>query len=158
MSQTRREWLNHALRQAPWRTQIQATALVALGLVVSIIIGALYLAQATSTATAGRDLKVLERSLERLEHENEQLRTEIALRQTIPQLVRRAHDLGFVEANNAQILYLRIEGYYPPEPEPVVPVAEKTLPEYNETLNDWLSEQWDKFLTQLNLRDGGGED
>lgn len=158
MSQTRREWLKHALRQAPWRTQVQATALVALGLVVSIIIGALYLAQATSTATAGRDLKVLEQELERLKQENTRLRAEIASYQTVPYLMRRAQDLGFVEAGNDQMMYLTVEGYHLPEPEPVVPVAEEPLPEYNETLNDWLSDQWETFLEQLNLRTGSGGD
>ncbi|MBN1286857.1 MAG: septum formation initiator family protein [Anaerolineae bacterium] len=155
MSQTRREWLKHALHQAPWRTQVQATALVALGLVVSIIIGALYLAQATSTATAGRDLKVLERELDRLEQENNRLRAEVASSQTVPYLTQRARDLGFVQAGNDQVMYLVVNGYRPPEPEPVVPVAAEPLPEYDETLNDWLSEQWNGFLEQLNLRTGG---
>ncbi len=154
MSQTRREWLRHALRRAPWRTQMQTGAFVALGLIVSIIIGALYLAQATSTATAGRDLETLEQQLKRLEYANDQIRAEIASHQTLATLTRRAEELGFLPADNTQILYLVVEGYRPPAPPPVVTVAEDPLPEYNETLNDWLAQQWESFLAQLNLRGG----
>jgi hypothetical protein len=153
----RREWLKHALRRAPWRTQMQAATLVALGLVVSIIIGAMYLAQATATATAGRDLEILKQELEDLKHQNDLLRSQIAAGQTVPQLTRRALDLGFIPAGNDQIMYLVVEGYQPPAPEPVVQVVEEALPEYNETLNDWLSHQWDRFLTELNLRDSDEE-
>jgi hypothetical protein len=156
MSLTQREWLQHALRRAPWRSQVQATALVALGLVVSIIIGALYLAQATSTATAGRDLEALEMRLERLERENERLRAEIASAQTIPNLIRRAQDMNFVPATSAQIMHLTVDGYRPPPPEPVVRAETSPLPEYDETLNDWLVQQWNNFLSQLDLRPDDG--
>lgn len=156
-TQARREWIQHALWRAPWRAQVQATALVALVLVVAIIIGALYLAQATSTATAGRDLEELSNELELLEHEIERLRAEIATLQTVPALTRRAQELGFAPAGNAQMLYLVVEGYRPPQPGVVVPVEAPPLPEYSETLNDWLVAQWNAFLNLLELRAGGEE-
>ncbi|MCZ7544440.1 MAG: hypothetical protein M5R40_13350 [Anaerolineae bacterium] len=152
---TRSEWLQHALRQAPWRAQVQATALVALVLVVAIIIGALYLAQATSTATAGRDLEELNAQIKQLERDIEQLRAQIAAAQTVPNMTRRAQELGFVPAGNEQLLYLVVEGYRPPEPAPVVPVEPPVVPAYDETLNDWLNVQWAGLLDLLGV---GGAD
>ncbi len=154
---TRSDWLQHALRRAPWRAQVQASALVALVLVVAIIIGALYLAQATSAATAGRDLEDLTFEIKRLEQEIEHLRAEIAAAQTVPNLTRRAQELGFAPAANDHILYLVVEGYHPPQAEPVVPVGQPSLPEYDETLNDWLTVQWNNLLSLLQLRNGGEE-
>jgi len=51
------QWIQQAFRQAPWRTQTQATSLVLAVVVIVAVIGALYLAQASRTATIGRSLQ-----------------------------------------------------------------------------------------------------
>ena len=71
-------WFRQAIRQAPWRTQTQASSLVLAVVVMVAVIGALYLAQASRTAAAGRRLQELEVQRESLEQQNEQLRAEIA--------------------------------------------------------------------------------
>ncbi|HLV35036.1 MAG TPA: hypothetical protein VKY59_07990, partial [Spirillospora sp.] len=88
-------WIDHALRRTPWRSQRQAAALVALGFFVALIIGALYLSQAVAVATTGRQLEALIAERNRLEQVNEELRAEIAGLRSVPRLQQRARELGF---------------------------------------------------------------
>jgi hypothetical protein len=147
-TEQRGNWLSHALRQAPWRTQTQATSVVALSVIVVLVIGALYLAQATSTATTGRDLQALELRRQELEQQNAQIEVEIAALRSVPRLTERALELGFQPATAGEIEYLPVEGLPPiaaPQPEPVEP----QLPAYNETLSGWLRTQWAKLATEF---------
>src|SRR5262245_29621364 len=118
-------WLRHTLRRRSWRVQRQAVALGALGLFVAIIIGALYLAQASSLSTLGRQLedRIAERN--RLEQTNEQLRAEIAELRSVPRLLARAQELQFVQAARDQIEYLVIDGYNPYRTQTVAPIEEQ---------------------------------
>jgi cell division protein FtsB len=144
-------WLQHALRDTPFKLQRQAIALAGLGLFVAIIIGALYLAQSTSVATLGRQLEELIAKRDQLEQTNEQLRSEIAELRSVPRLIARAKDLGFVDSGQQNIEYLVVDGYNPhrveatPPPESVKP----DVPEYDESFVGWLQQQWDAFSEQL---------
>jgi hypothetical protein len=146
-------WLQHTLRRRSWRGQRQAVALGALGLFVAIIIGALYLAQASSLSTLGRQLEDLIAERNRLEQNNEQLRSAIAELRSVPRLLARAQELGFVQAVRDQIEYLVIEGYNPNRTQTVAPVAEAAdeapLPVYDETFIGWVQQQWDSFRRQF---------
>ena len=148
MAEQQDNWLSHALRQAPWRTQTQATSIVALSVVVVLVIGSLYLAQATSTATTGRDLQALELHRQELEQQNSQIEAEIAALRSVPRLTERALTLGFRPANADEIEYLPVEGLPPvsaPMPEPV----ETEVLVYDETLSGWLRTQWNKLFTEF---------
>ncbi len=152
----RPQWIQHALRAAPWRQQGQAAAVAALALIVAIIIGALYLAQATMTVTTNRQLEELVARRARLERENEQLRAEIAVLRSVPRLITRATELGFTLAERTQIEYLVVEGYVPQRPESVAPLqADDTLPAYDETLSGWLQRQWEALVQQFEDWAGG---
>lgn len=145
-------WFQHALRDNPLRFQRQAVALAALGLFVAIIIGALYLAQSASVATLGRQLEELITQRNRLEQTNEQLRTEIAQLRSVPRLLARAQELGFVQANESNIEYLYVDGYNPRRDE-IITVAEAEpppLPTYDESFVGWLQQLWDSFSSQFN--------
>jgi hypothetical protein len=136
-------------------------ALGALGLFVAIIIGALYLAQASSLSTLGRQLEDLIAQRNQLEQTNEQLRAEIAELRSVPRLLARAQELGFVQAARDQIEYLVIEGYNPNRAQTVVPVEDQTdeapLPVYDETFIGWVQQQWDSFRSQFErFSDGEG--
>jgi cell division protein FtsL len=149
MAERQGNWLSHALRQAPWRTQTQATSIVALSVVVVLVIGSLYLAQATSTATTGRDLQALELHRQELEQQNSQIEAEIAALRSVPRLTERALSLGFRPANADEIEYLPVEGLPPvsaPMPEPDEP--EEVLV-YDETLSGWLRTQWSRLFTEF---------
>lgn len=145
-------WLSHALRKAPWRTQTQAVSLVALAVIVMLVIGTLYLAQATATATTGRDHQTLEIRRQELQQQNAQLEADIAALRSVPSLTQRALDIGFRPATSAEIDYLPVEGLprvSAPEPEPV----EIELLQYDETLGGFLrmrladfSEQFNRFI------------
>jgi hypothetical protein len=146
-------WLQHTLRRRSWRIQRQAVALGALGLFVAIIIGALYLAQASSLSTLGRQLEGQIAQRNQLEQTNEQLRAEIAELRSVPRLLARAQELGFVQAARDQIEYLVIEGYNPNRSLTDAPVDEQadeqTLPVYDETFVGWVQQQWDSFRSQF---------
>jgi hypothetical protein len=152
-------WLQHALRDTPFKLQRQAIALAGLGLFIAVIIGALYLAQSTANATLGRQLEELIAERNTLEQTNERLRAEIAEYRSVPRLRDRATQLGFVYSGQQNIEYLVVEGYNPnrvqvtPQPETVRP----TMPEYDETFVGWLQQQWDAFTHQLNSFSNGGE-
>jgi cell division protein FtsB len=147
-------WFNHTFRRRPWRTQRQAIALLTLSFFVAIIIGALYLAQASAVSTTGRQLEELIAQRNLLEQNNEQLRAEIAGFQSVPRLEQRARELGFVLAGREDIEYLVIVGY-DPEREPLsTPVPEESAPAdavavYDETFLGWLQQQWDAFTSQV---------
>ena len=146
------QWLGHALRRTRWRPRREAVALATLGLVVGIIIGALYLAQAASTSTLGRQLEELITVRNQLEQENERLRAEIANLQGVPRLLARAQELGFTLAGRAQIEYLVIEGYNPNRND-IITRAETArgpaLPVYDESFRGWLQQQLDQLSGQL---------
>ncbi len=143
-------WLQHALRRTPWRTQRQALALAALAFFVAIIIGALYLAQAAAVATLGRQLEERIVVRNRLEQTNEQLRMEIARLQSMARLFERARELGFVLAERGDIEYLVIPGYDPAARAANVPLpaAPTAVPVYDESFLGWLQQQWDAFTRQ----------
>jgi cell division protein FtsL len=148
-------WLSHALKQAPWRTQTQTTSVVMTTVVVVLVIGALYLAQATRTATAGRTLQKLELEKQMLEQQNAQLRAEIAALQSVPRLIASAQGMGYRPARPDEIEYLPVPGLAPataPTPAPA-----EDVPVYDETLRGWLDEQVDVFRKEWGIFLGGSE-
>ncbi len=138
-------------RQAPWRTQTQTTSLVLAVVVIVVVIGALYLAQASRTATAGRRLQALEAQRRTLEQQNAQLRAEIAALRSVPRLIAEAEQLGYHAARMDEVEYLFIPGAPPqplPTPTPAL-VVEQAVPPYRETLSGWLAAQWAIFRVQF---------
>src|SRR5438067_12472274 len=105
--------LQQAVRPMPWRTQTQTAAIIALVLIVAIIIGALYLAQATVTATTGRELEDLSGTRDYLQRANEDLVAQIANKRSITNLRGRAQELGYSPVTVDQIEYLVVNGYTP---------------------------------------------
>jgi hypothetical protein len=146
------QWLGHTLRRTRWRPRREAVALGTLGLVVGIIIGALYLAQSAATSTMGRQLEDLITLRNELEQENERLRVEIASLQSVPRLLARAQELGFTLAGRSQIEYLVIDGYNPNRNQ-IVTQAEisrtPALPVYDESFSGWVQQQLDRLAGQL---------
>jgi cell division protein FtsB len=145
------EWFEQRFRDAPWRLQRQAVALVALGLFIALVTGALYLAQSASVATLGRQLEELITRRNQLEQTNEQLRSEIAQLRSVPRLLARAQELGFQAAEESSIEYLYVDGYNPNrEAAQVVAAAPpQPAPVYDETFIGWLQQVWNDFSQQL---------
>jgi hypothetical protein len=145
------QWLEHALRGRTWQMQRQAVALGALGVIIAIIIGALYLAQSASVSTLGRQLETLIVQRNQLEQTNEQLRSEIAELRSVPRLLARAQEMGFTNAKRENIEYLVVDGYNPNRQPAARPTEEpeQALPAYDETFTGWLQQQWDSFISQF---------
>jgi cell division protein FtsB len=143
MAQNDPQWFNQALRQAPWRSRTQTTSLALAAVIMVAVIGALYLAQASRTAEAGRRLQVLDARRQVLEQQNAQMRAEIASLRSVPRLVAEAAQMGFHEVQPDEIEYVKISGsrYSAPVATPL-PTAEEIVPAYHETLGSWLAEQF----------------
>jgi len=150
-SNRRPAWLNQALRQAPWRTQAQATSLLMALVIVVAVIGAMYLAQASRTAAAGRRLQELEAQRLILEQQNDQLRAEVASLRSVPRLIAQAEAVGYHAATTQDLEYMPMQGAAPSIS--VTPTPSTTTPElapaYEETLGDWLTRRMAAFTGQI---------
>jgi cell division protein FtsB len=147
-------WFRHALEHPPWRSQQRASLVLAVVVIVAVI-GALYLAQASRTAGAGRRLQTLEAQRQALEQQNAQLRAEIAALRSVPRLIDEAERMGFRQAGVDEVEYMYLEDV-PPPAEPVEaamppPPEEEVVPAYEETLESWLSAQLATFREQTQL-------
>lgn len=145
-------WLERTLQQARWRTDTQNTSLLLAGVIVVAVIGALYLAQASRTAAAGRRLQALEDQRELLEQQNAQLRSEIAALRSVPRLLDEAERRGYRPADTDDVIYMDLSDITAPEPvnQIVVPSSAGDVPEYDETLESWLQEQLERINEQFN--------
>lgn len=155
------QWFGHVLRRTRWRPQRQAVALATLSLVVGVIVGALYLAQAASTSTLGRQLEEMIAVRSQLEQENERLRAEIASLQSVPRLLTRAQELGFTLAGRSRIEYLTIEGYNPFRNQIVTKVETsraESVPLYDESPTGWFQQQLDALSSQFEMFTSRGEE
>lgn len=149
--------IQHALRDNQWRFQKQAVALAGLGIFIAIVIGALYLAQSASVSTLGRQLENLIVKRNQLEQTNEELRADISQLRSVPRLLARAEELGFVKATEAEIEYLYIPGYNPNrQPATTASVdSSPVLPVYDESFTGWVQQQWDYLVKQFSGFSGG---
>lgn len=139
-----------ALPQLLWhRTQTQTVAIIALIGVVAIIIGALYLAQATTTATTGSQLLELQSTRDFLQRANEDIIVQIANKKNYSTLLGRAQELGFYPAQPGDIEYLVVNSYVPNRATPTPQVTPVPTYIYDETFNGWVQQQWDQMVRQF---------
>lgn len=133
-----------------WRPTRAMLALGTLALFVALIIGALYLSQAATTSTIGRQLESLVTERNDLELQNEQLRAEIASLRGVGRLLARAQELGFAQARAANIEYVVVRGYEPARTVQIEPDREPVAaPVYDESFLGWVQQQFDSLRQQL---------
>lgn len=133
-----------------WRPTRAMLALGTLALFVALIIGALYLSQAATTSTIGRQLESLVTERNDLELQNEQLRAEIASLRGVGRLLSRAQELGFTQARAANIEYVVVRGYEPARTVEIAPDREPVAaPVYDESFLGWVQQQFDSLRQQL---------
>ncbi len=133
----------------PWRNQTQTAAIIALIVIVGIIIGALYLAQATVTATTGSQLQDLSGTRDFLQRANEDTSAQIAIQKDLNTLRGRAQGLGFIPVDSSRLQYLVVPGYSPNRATPTPEVTAAPTYVYDETFNGWAKQQWDALLRQF---------
>ncbi len=152
MSERRPGWFQHALRQAAARNQTETLAIAALIVFVAILIGALYLAQATATATTGFELEGLVKTRDSFQRNKEDMIAQIAHHKNITDLRGRAEVLGFQPITTQE--YLVVSGYAPNRATPTPQVTIAPTYVYDETFNGWLKAQLDKLTAQFDAWGG----
>jgi len=131
-----------AFKQAPWRSQTQAVAMLSITLLTAAVVGGFYLAVAARAATAGRDLQRLEARKTELLQNNDELEAQLANLRSINRLAARAVALGFQPATIDQLEYLRVTSYpqdvhlKPPPRAAVAPPPPST----EQALVDWFKQ------------------
>lgn len=151
-------WFGHTLRHGAWQPQRQVVALGALGFVLAIVFGGLYLSQVVGEATTNRRLETLLNQRDDLERENELLRVEIARLKSVPNLVTRAEALGFEPVEASRIEYLAVPGFVPPRIDTVAPITSVSAANdalYDETFTDWVTRQWEALTGWIQQAVGG---
>jgi len=152
-------WIDRAIRQAPWRTQTQASSLVLAVVLIVVVIGAVYLGQASRTAAAGRRLQELKAERELLEQQNAQLRAEIAALRSVPRLLHEAELRGYRFASPDRVYYLPVP--QPPLAAPASPIPSsidiRQTEAYTETLEGWLAGQFAGLRARFGPEQDTGE-
>ena len=132
--------VTRAFQQAPWRVQTQIIATFAAMAVVIVALGGMYLAEASRTATAGRDVQSLQIQKAELEMSINRLNASIAQMKSVSRLEGRVREMGFVPAQSAQVEFIIVDGYRNGQAQIVTAVApESETLDYNETLGTWLA-------------------
>jgi uncharacterized protein YxeA len=146
---------NQAFRQVPWqRAQTQTILLIVMVILVSLVIGALYLVQATVTATTGDQLIQLRDERDRLSRLNQEMEAQIAFKRNLSVLTGRAQALGFVPADSSDRRYVVIDNYTRDRATPTPIVTPLPTLVYTETFDSWVREQWNVLVQQFEAWSG----
>jgi hypothetical protein len=140
--------LIHAYRVAPWRAQRQWLGSALLMVVVFAMVAALYLNVTSRTAIAGRDIQELTDAIASSQQVSSDLQTQLAGLTSAASMKDRARELGFRPMEPDEVEYLVVPGYVAPEPINLSSSALPQLsaltipPEYNQSLLDWLDDNF----------------
>ena len=92
-------------------TEAQAALGWAVVLILGTLLGTIYLTQASSTATVGRRVQILQNELIELKRENSALEQKIAEAQSLDRLQSEAIRQGFIPANPDDVEFVIVEDY-----------------------------------------------
>lgn len=134
-----------AFKQAPWRVQIRLTSGSMLPLIALLIIGGMYLAVNARHARAGRHVLELQNDQAELLRYNAEMGATLAEMTSPERMYQRALGLGFRYAYPAEIEYILLDNYMPPQqfiaprpPASTNPGEGMLSPAYTETLGEWF--------------------
>lgn len=116
-----------------------------LAIILASLIGWLYLAQASWTASIGRRIQKLEKEKARLKRENAHLLSQIAELEAPSRLLARAQEMGFVRPERVEHV---IVPYYP-TPTPAMSAEEKPSVASEGGVGYWLESLLSKFALRL---------
>jgi cell division protein FtsL len=138
--------LAQTYKQAPWRKQMQFIGLFALVLVIIALIAGMYLSVSARTTAAGRDIQEMERQINGMDQEIEDLQAKLAYLNSAGEMSRRAREKGFRPLPADQVVYLPVQGYIDRQPAVLASYTRHPLvsaaaipPQYTESLFDWLA-------------------
>ena len=133
------------VRQAHWRVQRQWIGLFLLGLVLVAMVSGIYLNITVRATLAGREIQMLQSDMTNNRRTNSDLETQLASLSSVESVQQRAEALGFQPADPVDITYVVVPGYSPQtavnmsSPGKNQPQALFLLPDYSESLFDWLT-------------------
>ncbi len=140
-----RQRLAQAYRQAPWRLQTRNILSLLVGLVILLVVAALYLSISGQAATAGVETRFLEYDREAAQRKIAHLEARYGQLTSLQVMLPRAKELGFEEPNPDDIVYVVVPGYYgrPAYVEAPPPGTGRMQgpiikPEYRQSIWDWL--------------------
>jgi len=148
--------LKQAYRQAPWRAQLQSIAHILLPVITLGIMSLLYLNISAQAATAGLQIRNLQRKEEEISRQIANLRTQLAWNISYTNMHKRAAALGYGYPDSATITYMVIPGYEGRKTAIIAPpltlnsdTSARINPQFQESL-------WDKFFHNLWTKSEGG--
>jgi cell division protein FtsL len=131
--------------QAPWRKQWQFIGLFSLALVLIAMVASIYLNISAQAAAVGRDIQTMQRRIDELDEEIEDLESDVASLLSADEMFDRAEEMGFAPMDSEQLVFISIPGYVERQPVVMAPYNNQSvsratqLPsEYTESLFDWL--------------------
>ncbi len=133
------------VRQANWRVQRQWIGLFLLALVLVAMVSGIYLNVTVRATQAGREIQDLQYSMADTTRNIADDETRLAELNSISSMQKRAEALGFQQAETGDIVYVYVPGYTAPTSinmsatQPQTEPSFHLLPEYSESLFDWLS-------------------
>ncbi len=124
------------------------------GVMLLGLVAGMYLNVTASAAIAGREIQILETEIVVNQRINADLQTKIAGLLSSQRLAERARAAGYESVTRDNLEYMVVPGYFPatglnlipPVAEPARPAL---LPEYSESLLDWVSRQLDSASKPL---------
>ena len=135
------------VRQAPWRVQHQWVGVFLLGLVLVAMVSGIYLNITVRATLAGREIQMLQSDITNNRRLISDSETQLASLTSSESMQQRAAALGFQPASLDDITYVVVPGYTPQtaidmsDPGANKQQALVILPEYTESLFDWLTRE-----------------
>ncbi len=153
--------LVQAYRQAPWRVQLQRLGYVALGILMVLLVAALYLNISARAATAGLDFQGLEFQRQSLQREIADLDATLAEITSEDSMLARADAMGFKQISMDQAVYVVVPGYTGRQAASLAPVPDSNMlaepiikPSYTQSLWEFL---FQGVLTWTNSAGGSSQ-
>lgn len=145
--------LVQAYKEAPWRNQRKWIVLFLMGTISVGIVAMIYLNVTSRAALAGREVQVLEADIADAERNNADLETKLAELHSTSTMLKRAETMGFVAVVPADVNYMVIPGYYPPQPAEMAPNnisrhSPALDPRFSQSLFGWFDDQMQKAATR----------
>ena len=133
-------------QDVPIRFQRQWITAFLAGIILIGITAGLYLSVTSRTAITGREVQSLQRDITINQRANADLETQIAGLLSSTSLESRAEAAGYTTLEGANLDYMVVPGYFPPEGLKLSPPQASQddvslSPEYTESLFTWLNQQ-----------------
>ncbi len=137
--------LVQAYRQAPWRVQLQRLGYFALGIIMVLLVAALYLNISAQAATAGLDFQGLEFQRQSLQRQIADLDATLARVTSEESMRARAEALGFKPISSDKAVYVVVPGFTGRQQAALAPVPDANMlaepiikPSYTQSLWEFL--------------------